>query len=116
MKTVALIFILLSGLFTVKPLVMMNIATVDTCNQEATCNKECGKEAPSKETANKNCDTTTRCNTSACCFVCQYLPVEEPSYKSYWLSSAKKSNPRYTEKPVSGYSTDCWQPPEVVLI
>jgi len=113
----AYIFILLTALFTVQPLMMMYAQNTDNCEQAGTCSKVCGKNDSEQKKENKNCDATTRCNTSSsCCFACQYLPTEQSSYKSFWSISNVKLNPHYTESPVSGYSTDCWQPPEFLFV
>jgi len=118
MKLSAYIFIVLTALFTVQPLIMMYTQQhTDTCEPSVVCSKVCGKSEPEQQTENKNCDATTRCNnSSSCCFACQYLPVEQSPYKNFWSTSNLKLNPHYTESPVSGYSTDCWQPPELFFV
>lgn len=115
----AYIFIILTAFFTVQPLIMMTAQErTESCIPPAnTCSKACGKEgSEQKKTENKNCDTTTRCNASSCWFACQYLPVEQSLYKKFWFTSNVKLNSNYTENPVSEYSTDCWQPPELFFI
>ena len=96
---------------------MMYPQTTDSCESVNVCRKVCGEnKSNQKNTPDKNCDTTTRCNTSSCCFVYQYLPAEETNYKNGWSESLKQRPPHYTERPVSGYLSDCWQPPEVLFI
>ncbi|HCL04517.1 MAG TPA: hypothetical protein DHW64_00410 [Chitinophagaceae bacterium] len=65
MKIVACIFIVLSGLFTVQPLVMMAAQEKDKCESASACSKVCGESKAEQKAENKNCDTTTRCNTSS---------------------------------------------------
>ncbi|MBW0177463.1 hypothetical protein [Sediminibacterium sp.] len=112
----AFIFMFLTALFTVQPLIIMNAQHTTSSETGNSCQKVCDKTAPDQQAENKNCDTTTRCNASSCCFVCQYLPAEESLYKNFWSTSNTKLNPHYTAKPVSGYSTDCWQPPELFFV
>lgn len=96
---------------------MMYPQTTDSCESVNACRKVCGEnKSNQKNTPDKNCDTTTRCNTSSCCFVYQYLPAEETNCKNGWSESLKQIPPHYTERPVSGYLSDCWQPPEVLFI
>ena len=118
MKQPAYILTILMLFFMVQPFVVNCQAQVKPVSKMTGCcgGESCHKKEKDKKTESKDCDRTNACNPFAGCSGCQYVAGSKFLYSSINIQTRLKKITLASENISSGFSSDCFQPPELSFV
>ena len=108
MKVAVSILLFSFTLILFTPLAFMRIPS-----PQLSCETECCEEEEATDNEDPGCCPLEMCNPSQCVFCCFLCPVTGDKIVVRVFDSAAAAISAEGDLLLSGFATDCWQPPEL---
>ena len=110
MKLLATILTLIISILTVAPILQI-YSTSEQCTEYCCSNDT----QSSEEQKGPDCCPTGICNPFQVCACCVTISTENISFQFNPYITENKNRPTVDKFNLSGFTKDCWQPPETVV-